>query len=100
MVMMEVAPHAEFGGCGLSGRRKERLRGAAMGSSIEAVAPANGGNEHKQSGGVQCATQPVTYDRRSRKKRHPEARKRRRRFPEKSVAFLSSTIQIPPLYNA
>ena len=38
--------------------------------------------------------------RRSRKIRHSGARKSRRRFPEKSVAFLSRTIQIPPLYNS
>ena len=91
VVMMEVAPHAEFGGCGLSGRRA--IDGLLLGRTCK-----------KQRTSTRVINQSVMMKcaRRSREKRHFQSRKSRRvdGFPGKGVALLSRTIQIPPLYNS
>ena len=94
VVMMEVAPHAEFGGCGLSGRR-----------AIDGLFPLRLGRTcKKQRTSTRVINQSVMMKcaRRSREKRHFQSRKSRRvdGFPGKIVALLSRTIQIPPLYNS
>ena len=55
VVMMEVAPHAEFGGCGLSGRR-----------AIDGLFPLRLGRSHdshlQEAGNKHKSNQPKCYD--------------------------------------
>ena len=53
VVMMEVAPHAEFGGCGLSGRRH----------AIDGLFPLRLGRSHLQeTENKHKSNQPKCYD--------------------------------------